>query len=244
MIIGAQKSGTTALYDYLNLHPNIASAYQKETKYFDLYHQRSINWYKGFFPKQKSNTISGEATPDYFFDPEVPKRIKASFPNIKLILLLRDPVERAVSHYNFNKDRGIEALNFSEAIHAEQERVETQQNKEVHLKSGFISTFKREFSYVQRGKYIEQLDWWLRFFKMEQFHFCSSEDLKSNPENTVKQIYKFLGLSSFDIQNTLASNVSLSDEPIDKEIKSYLSDEFAPYNNRLFELIGQSFNWT
>lgn len=243
LVIGAQKSGTTALYDYLCLHPQITAAYQKETKYFDLYPNKSKEWYYGFFPKQKDGIISGEATPDYFFDSAVPERIHNLFPDIKLILILRDPVERAISHFNYNKDRGIEHLSLSEAIKEEEIRIDKNGHLPVELDSGFTSSYKREYSYIQRGKYINQLNQWLKYFNQNQFFICSTESLKSNPDILLKKIFAFLDIKNHSIETTLKSNVSKSSFSLSEEDSNQIKEIFKPFNEQLFKQIDERFNW-
>ena len=126
IIIGAQRCGTTSLYDYLSHHPQIIPSPVKELFYFDDYYTRPIEWYKSFFPTKKeqeklerdlvASVITGEASPSYFFHPYAAKRIKETLPQIKLILVLRDPIERAYSHYTHIKRVNREPLSFEEAI--------------------------------------------------------------------------------------------------------------------------------
>ena len=124
MIIGAMRSGTTSLYNYLIQHPKIIPASEKEIHFFTLHYERGLSWYQEQFEKNfpnfslnKSNEfLTGEGTPAYIRHPEAPKRIAEILPNIKFIALLRNPVERAYSNYKLRVRLGREKLSFKEAI--------------------------------------------------------------------------------------------------------------------------------
>ena len=132
LIIGAARSGTTSLYQYLTEHPSIIPGVGKEIYFFDKKFKKGINWYKSFFPtkfsmaiiknKQKTKCITGEATPRYLHYPHAPKRIFEFLPKIKLIVLLRNPIDRAYSHYQMEVSSGNEELSFEESIEKEEER--------------------------------------------------------------------------------------------------------------------------
>src|SRR4051812_46716716 len=127
IIIGVQKGGTSSLFEYLKQHPNIKTSVVKEVHYYDSDYKKGMKWYRSFFPLNEKNKkiIYGEASPYYFFHPLVPERIYKDNPNIKLILLLRDPVDRAYSHYQMERRKGREKLkSFEEAILKETERIQ------------------------------------------------------------------------------------------------------------------------
>jgi len=241
MIVGVQKAGTTTLYDYIIQHPKVIPAFRKETKYFDLYRQKSLNWYKAFFPVLSNNCITGEATPDYFYYNEIPKQIQTILPKVKLIVLLRNPAERAISHYNFNIDRKIENLPFDDAIKKEQERISN--NFTIKLKSGYKSNSFREFSYVSRGLYAKQLQNWLNFFPIKQFFFCSTAQLHLNPLQTLNEIYNFLNLSPLKEVNSFTKNASKNKVIIPGEYLKNFKESFITENENLYKLIGKNFNW-
>ena len=107
LIIGAQRAGTTWLYSVMQNHPSVLSGHKKEIRYFDrLYKTKSVKWYEAFFPIfKRKGKVTGEATPDYLFHPLVPERVYRLFPDIKIIALLRNPVDRAYSHYQMHQRR-------------------------------------------------------------------------------------------------------------------------------------------
>src|SRR5215216_7751234 len=126
LVLGAQKAGTTALYAYLRRHPQIAGPSWKEVSFFDRHYARGESWYRGNFPSRPATWLArrragaepivGEASPGYLFHPHAPQRVATLLPNVRLIALLRDPVDRALSHYHHELALGRESLSFEEAI--------------------------------------------------------------------------------------------------------------------------------
>ncbi len=123
VIVGAQRGGTTSLYRYLAAHPGVLPASRKELHYFTNRHDRGPDWYRSQFPPTPPGTITGESTPYYLFHPHAPRRLHAFAPDVKLIVLLRNPVDRAYSHYQLQVRRRHETLPFEEAIAREEERL-------------------------------------------------------------------------------------------------------------------------
>ena len=129
LVIGAARSGTTSLYRYLERHPAIAAASMKEIHYFSIDHWRGVEWYRAHFPTAMTRKIvtwrgdarcqTGEATPYYLFHPLAPERIADALPDIRLVILLRNPIDRAFSHYLHEVALGIEELPFERAIDEE-----------------------------------------------------------------------------------------------------------------------------
>ena len=115
LIIGAQKSGTTTLFAMLGTHPQLTRPTDKEVHYFSLHYERGEAWYRRHFKGE----IAFEASPYYIFHPAAPERIRATIPNAKLIAILRDPVQRSISHYFHSVLKGHETLPMLEALHAE-----------------------------------------------------------------------------------------------------------------------------
>ncbi|GGA21388.1 sulfotransferase domain-containing protein [Okeania sp. KiyG1] len=197
IIIGAQKCGTTSLYRYLTKHPQILPATKKEVHFFDLNFDKGMNWYYSHFPQKEipNQTITGEASPYYIFHPHAPQRISQSLPDIKLILLLRNPVDRAVSHYYHNRQFGKsrEPLSFEQAIQQEPSRIEPEIDK-IMADENYKSLPHRYYSYLSRGIYIEQLLRWLKFFPRKNLLILKSEELWENPRQKMKQVWNFLGV--------------------------------------------------
>jgi len=185
IICGTQKGGTTSLYNYLKEHPQIYLPPKKEIHFFDLYFKRSIEWYRKHFIGAESQRFKaiGEATPSYMYLEEVAERIHNTLPEVKLIFILRNPVDRAYSHYWHEVRLGYEWLSFEEAIKAEPERL---------ARGDIIS--RLHYSYLDRGKYIIQIDRFRKYFSKDQMLIIIAEELWSNPEQVMRKVFEFLGV--------------------------------------------------
>jgi len=208
IIIGAPKCGTTSLYNYMIQHPWIYPALEKEVRFFDQRYHKGINWYKANFPTIFIKLLcfvkgiafaTGESTPTYIFDPTVPGEIYKHMPNVKLIVLLRNPVDRAFSNYNMEVKNGAENLSFEDAIQQEERRLK-ERNIDV-LKDGTKYTYNElHYAYKERGKYIAQLDQWLKYFDAKQILVRKSEELYSDPESLLNDAFAFLGLPAYKLE--------------------------------------------
>src|SRR5215467_6288621 len=166
LIIGGQRCGTTSLYYYLTDQPCVYPAATKEVHFFDDHFASGIDWYRAQFPTsayknyvervRHQHFLTGEASPYYLFHPHAPRRISAALLYVKLIVLLRNPVDRAFSHYWLEVKGRYESLSFEEAIRCEQERIAGECEKMVNDEN--YHSFKyRRFSYLTRGIYIDQI---------------------------------------------------------------------------------------
>ena len=245
IVIGVQKGGTSSLFRYLSQHPDVLPGYKKEVKFFDGHYQKGLDWYRYNFPLIKQmddpNAQTGEASPSYVIHPLVPQRIKESLPNIKLILLLRDPVARAYSQYHGNLRKGSEVLSFQDAIEQEASRLDGQRD-------GIIADQKYPmykyltFSYLTRGIYIEQLKNWYESFSREQILILKSEDFFDNPPKVYPRVLKFLGLADLNLKNYEIYNYGRY-ETMDAETEKKLRAYFYPHNQELYDYLGTSFDW-
>ncbi|HIK32301.1 MAG TPA: sulfotransferase domain-containing protein [Oscillatoriales cyanobacterium M59_W2019_021] len=207
LIIGAQKCGTTSLYHYLTQHPQVVSANQKEVHFFDLNYSLGLEWYKRQLGQGDCpNCLYGEASPYYIFHPRVPQRVYQHFPQVKLIVLLRNPVERAISHYyhEFNRLK-VETLSLEEAIAREPERLKGELEK-LDADPNYYSYNHQHYTYLSRGLYLEQLQRWMKLFPKEQFLILSSEEFWTNPDRTLAEVLNFLQLSPLQLETYLSYN--------------------------------------
>jgi len=245
LIIGVQKGGTSSLFQYLLEHPNIIPGYKKEVKFFDGNYHKGLDWYRYNFPliTQMSDPISqtGEASPSYVFHPLVPKRVKEALPNVKLVLLLRDPIARAYSHYQGNLRKGHEKLSFEEAIDQEQSRLGGEQ--EAIVVDQHYPMYKYlVYSYLARGVYIEQVRNWLKSFTREQLLIQRSDDLFSSPQEVYTRVLTFLGLPEWKLDNFEIVNFGRY-ETMEPQTKNQLREYFNPFNQELYDFLGTNFDW-
>ena len=246
LIIGAKKCGTTSLFNYLSQHPNIGAPTWKEISYFNIYFDRGSLWYKSFFPLSlpklaSPDLITGEATASYICHPQAPQRIAATLPEVKLIALLRNPVDRAYSHYHHTKRIGRENLSFEEAIAQENLRVE--QLKNESRESGLKSSLAYNYTYLSSGMYAEQLKNWLKYFDRQQLLILKSEDFFNRPEAKFNQVLNYLKLPDWSPQKYRQHNHNSYPQEMRPTTRRYLTEYFQPHNQKLCELLGRDFGW-
>lgn len=258
IIVGAQKGGTTSLYNYLiqhnAIHPaNLDYSYlSKEIHYFSLYPFKSKQWYKSHFPFQlskffKKNVlnnefISLEATPYYMYHPLAAKRIKKTIPKAKIIILLRDPVERAISHYYHNVSAGREPLEMMKAFTQYQNMVAAE-HKKLMAKRNYSNIEHGFKSYLERGIYLPQIKSYHHVFGRKQVKIIHSHNLFNQPNDILKQVFEFIGISNMTVNNKKVYNQSLADKDVSDEALHFLSEYYKPHNQKLFEYLDQTFDW-
>ena len=193
VILGAQKCGTSSLHYYLVQHPGVVAPLRKEVHYFDLNLARGEAWYRAHFGLAGQPGLSIDSSPYYLFHPVVPARLHALMPGARLVVLLRDPVRRAYSHYWHERDKGRETLPSEDAIAAEPARIDADH---ARLASGEleVSAAHQHFSYLARGRYTEQLERWLALYPRERLLVLRFEDLARDPSATLQRICGFIGL--------------------------------------------------
>ena len=249
MIIGAMKAGTTSLFQYLSKHPDLRISVPKEVHFFDGGKNPRVDtfakgehWYRTHFPLRRelgSNTKVYEASPVYIFNPLAPKRIYDTIPNVKLILLLRNPTERAVSHYQHGARFNWDDLPFYEALLAEEERLKPVIEAQDYKSRTFI-----EYSYKSRGLYKQQIERYLEYFPREQMLILDSRDLFVQTEATVKRVFDFVGVDSqFQIDDFTTANSAPNKQKFEPHVYEYLDNYFEPHNRELYELLGEDYGW-
>lgn len=251
IIVGGQRCGTTSLYNNLIQHPSIAPAFQKEVHFFDIHFRKGVNWYRAHFPSylyksyientRRQPLLTGEASPYYMFHPYALKRISEFLPEVKLIALLRNPVERAYSHYQYQVRKGRESLLFEEAIDAEKDRMAHEVRK-MRENEDYVSFVHRHFSYLSRGKYADQLEVLMHLFPRNQILILNAEDFNRDAAGTLNQVTAFLGLPSWKHEKVVRrNNATYSD--LRQEVRKELAQFFEPHNKRLYQLLGVDFGW-
>ena len=251
VIIGAQKAGTTSLYDFIIKHPVIASASEKELHYFSRRYTFGELWYRSNFPtnlskrrfykKTGQNLLSGEASPTYLFYPAVSGRMKNVLPNAKLIVILRNPVDRAYSQYHHSKRMNEETLSFERAIKLEEERCARE--RELLIKNpNFVTKHYQYHSYLARGIYADQLENWFKHYPRKQFLILTTDNLRKNPQQPLDQIFDFLEVPPFQVRHLKDRNVG-NYKKMSEDTRKFLIEYFRPHNERLSKLLQRRFNW-
>ncbi len=240
IIIGGQKCGTTSLYHYLCQHPEIYPGNTKEVHYFDDNYERGSLWYRSHFPFRNRGRFAIEATPNYMFHRASHDRLCELLPNVKLIAVLREPVERAYSHYRHMRrgmgNRGREHRSFEEAIRLEMELV----SKGVVF--GGDSYRDRYFTYVRRGLYAFQLERYLKSHG-QNLHVLSSSDLFRTPRSTLTKIFAFLEVEKYEVDTRTVYNQG-NYRGIPFSMRDQLEAFFQPYNELLYDQLNVEAWWS
>ena len=220
VIGGTQKGGTSALDSFLRQHPQICMPEtKKELHFFDKEEnfrgRPNYKKYHANFRPEKQHRVIGEATPIYMYWNAAPARISSYNPKMKWILTLRNPVERAFSHWNMEKKRGADSLSFGEAVEREAERC-----REA------LPLQHRVYSYSDRGFYAHQVERLFETFGKESCHVILTEDLGANHEKTLRQIFEFLGVESGVVPPAARIFEHDYDEQIEPALRARLIDMF------------------
>jgi hypothetical protein len=192
LCLGTQRGGTTTLQKLLERHPQVFLPACKEVHYFSLHADRGPGWYGEHFQAAAPQALCGEITPYYLFHPQAPRRIQALLPQVRLIVLLRDPVERSLSQYFHSLQLGLEDLPLEQALTAEVGRLA---GAEAILRSlGGRHRSHQEHSYLSRSRYGQQLSRYEALFSRRQLLVLRSEDLFERPAATWRTLQRFLDL--------------------------------------------------
>ncbi|MCE2846959.1 MAG: sulfotransferase domain-containing protein [Sphingobacteriales bacterium] len=247
LIIGAAKCGTTSLYNYLIRHPRVAACFKKEVHYFDYYHHKGESWYRAHFPLQYKATegklVAGESSPYYLAHPLAPGRVAAELPKVKLICMLRNPVDRAISSFQNQVRLGIEPLtSFEAALEAENDRILGHELR-LEREPGYSSFEHKYFSYFHRGCYAIQLKRWMNVFPADQLLIIRSESFFADPQQEFKRVLRFLELPSADPDGGYkVYNAGGEYDAMSPQLRSELLERYRPHNEEFFRLIGERFS--
>ncbi|XP_067914117.1 heparan sulfate glucosamine 3-O-sulfotransferase 3B1-like [Heterodontus francisci] len=249
IIIGVKKGGTRALLEFLRVHPDIR-AVGAEPHFFDRHYDKGMEWYKDLMPKTLDGQITMEKTPSYFVTKEAAARIYAMSKDAKLIVVVRDPVTRAISDYTQTLSKKPDIPSFESL---------TFKNRTT----GLIDT---SWSAIQIGIYAKHLENWLQYFPMHQILFVSGERLISDPAGELGKVQDFLGLKRIITDKHFYFNKTKgfpclkkpegSSKPhclgktkgrthpnIDPEVVQRLRDFYRPFNMKFYQMTGQNFGW-
>lgn len=236
--IGTQKGGTTSLYRLLRQHPQLYLPEPKELHYFSLHYGQGPDWYARHFQAAKPWQRRGEITPYYLFHPEVPQRIHRLRQNIRLLVLLRDPVARTLSQYFHARRYGFESLDLEAALNAEPERLAG--CEAVLQKPDGLHQAHQRHSYLARSRYEQQISRYWTLFSPRQMLILRSEDLFTTPDETCQRIRHFLGIQQFPVGTHLPrSNAGANEaQQVAPTLKAKLREALAPTYTWLEQELG------
>lgn len=250
VLLGAMRAGTTSLFRDLQKHPQMVPPMKKEIHYFDYHHADGLAWYRAHFPTsserdvvqvRRGRSLTGEGTPNYLAHPYAPRWAADELPETRFIVLLRDPVERAFSHWKLMTRLGHETLPFAQAVARETDRIgpdwRRMQREPEHPAGDWF-----RFSYVARGRYAEQLERWFDAIDRSRFLVVRSEDHHSEPGETWDRIIAFIGADPWRPPDFSDAHGTASQGP-DPDVAARLRTELAPDAERLTALLGANFAW-
>jgi hypothetical protein len=262
LLIGAKRGGTTSAYFHVLSHPQVLPLFPsarfipkgrdtKGTHYFASDFDRSPQWYRSYFPTRARRAlgarrtggvvVAGEASPYYLFHPLAPARAAQLAPEAKLLVALRDPVERTYSAYREQVRNGVETLTFEEALAKEAERTAGEEQR--LLEDPYHYSFAHEFqSYAAQSRYAASLERWLQHFPRTQLHVWASEDYYEDADTTVRDICAFLGLERQDLPVIPALNAAPR-APMDQATRAALIERFADDVAATERLLGRTMPW-
>ena len=261
LVIGLFKCGTTSFYSYLTAHPQILPAVAKELRYFSQSSVNDIDYYLSHFPAiSDKNYLIGEATPSYLSCPTIAEQILDWFPNIKLVILLRNPLQRTLSGFYqgnrfaykyFKKSlNGVHSIDMNilqERVAQLPKLMRMSKNERIDywisMREIYLDNLDFDISHhITYSLYIYYLREWFNVFPREKFLIIKSEDLFVNPAATMKQAYEFLGLPDQILPKYPNRNPNKY-PPISLSLRQQLAEFFQPYNQELEDYLGKKFNW-
>ncbi len=235
LIVGAQRCGTTSMYRALSEHPSVRKAVlHKGVHYFDMNYDHGLAWYRAHFPlrpRPGGAAVTFESSPYYMFHPLAAQRIAADLPGVKLLVLVRDPVERAYSAYTHERARGFETEPFERAIELEADRLKGEAERIV-AEPGYLSHSHQHQAYVTRGQYFDQLARLEQLFGRDRIHVADSGDFFTRPEPVYDGVLDFLGLARAGYPQFERHNARPR-SPIDPAVRERLDAHFAPFDEQL-----------
>jgi len=252
LIVGAQRCGTTSMSRILDEHPAVfGSLLNEEVHYFDLSYQPGMGWYRSHFALSararraaaavRAPAMTFESSPYYMFHPLAPARIARDMPGVKLLVLLRDPVERAYSGHSHEMAHGFETEPFERALELESLRLDGEAERIV-ADPGYKSFSHQHHAYRVRGEYAEQLETLERLFGRERMHVIESGDFFSKPEAAYDGVIAFLGLPNCGYPSFKRRNARPR-APMAESVRKALEEHYRPHDERLAAWLGREPSW-
>lgn len=240
LIIGEARCGTTSLFNYICQNTKVLPPAKKEIHFFDYKFHKNKNWYKSYFPFKSNNKITGEATPYYFSHPKSAKRIKETYPDIKIILVIRNPIDRAISSFYKQRDLKIETIeSIEEAIGLEEIRLKNFRDN-MHGNIDYDFNHKN-YAYVNRGLYYENLERWQSLFDEDQMLIFEFDELFGNIDSNYKKVIEFLNIDKQKISFRHFNKGTYDN--INAEFRVKLASFFKESNEKLYKSLKFNYNW-
>lgn len=243
VIVGAERAGATQLYTHLVHHPRCFGAADQDVAYFSKHAERSVRWYRSRFPlrrrvaRRQGHVL--EASPSYLSMPSGLRKMQAVVPEARLVVLLRDPVSRAFSHYQHQKTRQLESRSFARAVDDELRANEFRAERGVALGGDA----KPMSGYVAGGYYGLQLELLLKLYRRNRVLFIESVDFFADTVAACDRVFSFLGLESFDVPASKVYNRGTYPDAIDPRVENRLREHYRPYDELIQDILGRPCGW-
>jgi sulfotransferase family protein len=256
LIVGAARCGTTSMFGALSQHPAVGHPllpWTREVHFFDNRYDHGLAWYRSHFPlrarmEHAAREVRAKAPQAfesgiyYMFHPVAPERIKRDLPDVKLLVLLRDPVERAFSSHAYSVAAGCETETFERALELEDSRLVGEVER-IAADPTYDSLSHRHHSYRIRGQYIEQLERLEKLFGRERIHVVDSADFFADPAPSYEGVLEFLGLSRAGYPDFKHLNARPRPAPMPDSVRASLREHYRPYDVRLVNWLGYEPAW-
>ena len=254
LIVGTKRGGTTSLWNWLDAHPQVLSLFPKprELKSTEFYFgasPHSARWYRSHFHtrayrelvgRRRGPVVNGEASPYYMYGPHVPALLARDNPDARIIVLLRNPVERAYSHFQERSKQGVETLDFATALAREEDRIAGDRARAA-ADPAYYGTDLDFFSYRDRGVYLPQVQRLHAAFPREQVLIVRSEDLYTDSQGVFDATCDFLGVRRTPLVAVRHNEIKRA--PMDDEVRAELTEFYRPHNAALAEYLGIDLGW-
>jgi hypothetical protein len=235
--------------EYLVRHPGVAplfpsKAVPKGVRYFDNHYMNGERWYRSHFTTTgaRAGRLAGEATAHYLFEPRAAERAAATVPEAKIIVLLREPVARAFSHWREQSRLGGETLSFEDALKAEPERLKGERER-LLADPAYVSPAHEHRSYRAQGCYADLLPAWMERFAADRMLVLFSDEMYADPASAYARVLSFLGLKSHGLATYAARNKRPLEAPMHSDTKAQLRDYYRPFDERLEKVLDRPVPW-
>ncbi|CAM9545577.1 unnamed protein product [Bubo scandiacus] len=249
IVVGVKKGGTRAVLEFIRVHPDVR-ALGTEPHFFDRNYDRGLEWYRSLMPRTLDSQITVEKTPSYFVTKEAPRRIFNMSRDTKLIVVVRNPVTRAISDYTQTLSKKPDIPTF----------------EGLSFRNRSLGLVDTSWNAIRIGMYAVHLESWLQYFPLSQIHFVSGEKLITDPAGEMGKVQDFLGIKrvitdkhfyfnktkgfpclkkseSSGLPRCLGKSKGRTHVQIDPEVIEQLRDFYRPYNIKFYETVGQDFRW-
>jgi hypothetical protein len=256
LIVGTKRGGTTSLWNALVAHPDVLAMFPatqeiKSPHYFDIHYDKGRAWYRSHFATRRQRerherrtgrtAVTGEASPYYMFHPLAPERIAHDLPAVRVVMSLRNPVERIWSHYHERVAGRTETLSFKAALEAEQDRLSGEEERIRAEAPGYYSFHHDLSSYLARGRYAEHVRRVIEVIPAERLLILRAEDFYADSAGELRRLFAFLGISEHAVQAPHYNRLPRSSMPDD--VRAQLEDYYRPHVAELEALLGRRMQW-